>query len=321
LGKVAETVEDYRKVYQHTWSRGNFRRMLYNLPVYMTLDDHEVDDDWRWLNAARTRPYIPWWDRFIRWLDGRKRSELTLTAQRVKSALKAYWEHQGMHAPDFLKDPIYDQSGMYQLPEDEPGSLAYTFEYGPAAFFVMDTRSMRVRPLLGGEKTMLGKGQWEQLEAWLLQVKDDYAIKFLVSSCSLLFYSWLDIPQDRWSGYASERDRLLKFIATNGIQGVYVLSGDFHFGFAIDAELNRPEGGSLSIWEFCSSPFEQSHSKWAARTRLNIHNGLFKRQECVFKALENNFGVVRVLADENTSPRVYFCLFDADGDLLNQTSG
>jgi hypothetical protein len=111
---------------------------------------------------------------------------------------------------------------------------------------------------------------------------------------------------------------LLHFIASHGIEGVYVLSGDFHFGFAIHAELFSPDGGSLPVWEFCSSPFEQNPNKLAAITRRKIRNGLIKRQECKFKVMVNNFGVVRVRLRGNTTPRVVFELYGEDGRLLGR---
>ena len=98
-GKVAESLAEYRSVYLSTWSRPPFRNLLRNLPVFMTLDDHEVDDDWRWTDQDRHAATFSIWARITRFLAGRPPAERTLTLDRVRNALKAYWEHQGMHAP------------------------------------------------------------------------------------------------------------------------------------------------------------------------------------------------------------------------------
>ena len=71
LGKVAETLDEYRAVYQYVWGWPELRQLLCNLPAFMTLDDHEVDDDWRWIDKNRRTATIPWWDALKRVLRGR----------------------------------------------------------------------------------------------------------------------------------------------------------------------------------------------------------------------------------------------------------
>lgn len=308
LGKVAQTLAEYRSVYQHTWSQPAFREMLWNLPAFMTLDDHEVDDDWRWRDPARTKPYIPWWDRLVRLWKRRSWAESSITHERVQAALQAYWEHQAIHAHTYIQSPSLDSLGCFSFQPESTGSFAYTFTYGAAAFFVLDTRTMRVRSTW--KRNMLGGEQWDMLKDWFKEVDERFPVKFLVSSGSLLYSSWMDIPQDRWSGYAEERDQLLHFLANEGIQGVYVLSGDFHFGFAIQAVIYGPDGQNLPIYEFCASPFSQKPHRLASKTYREIRNGLFKKQEVVFTSQENNFGVVRVSFDTEGVPIVGFELFN-----------
>ncbi len=67
------------------------------------------------------------------------------------------------------------------------------------------------------------------LEEWLRRVKDTYPVKFIVTSCALLYRMILDIPRDRWSGFPREQDRLLRFLGENGIENVYLLAGDSAF--------------------------------------------------------------------------------------------
>ncbi len=259
IGKIACSLEEYRAVYAYTWSRPPLQHLMANLPAFMTLDDHEVDDDWRWTDNTRQNANIPWWDKVSRRLKGFALDERRLPLQRVQNALQAYWEHQGMHAPGFELPPEVNAAGQYELRPQDPGSLAYSFMYGAAAFFVLDTRSMRVRG--PGERSMLGEGQWQALEDWLNAVKDAYPVKFIVTSCALLYRLFLDIPQDRWSGFPLERNRLLGLLAEKGIENVYLLAGDLHAAHAVRAELYGPHGRSLPLWEFCSTPFEQKPSR------------------------------------------------------------
>ncbi|MFH1906170.1 MAG: alkaline phosphatase D family protein, partial [Chloroflexota bacterium] len=200
-----------------------------------------------------------------------------------------------MHAPPFQIPLRVDHGNQYGLHRDDPGSLAYTFEFGAAAFFVMDTRTMRIKNRQ--EQMMLGEGQWQALEDWLLAVKDAYPLKFLVTSCAVLFSMWADIPRDRWSGFPKERDRLLHFLAANGIEGVYFLTGDLHSAHAISADLYGPNRQPLRIWEFCSTPFE-----CAAPTRQEKH----------FIVDRANYGVVRVDFPAPGKPQVRFDLYYED---------
>lgn len=316
IGRVAASLMDYRQVYAYNFSRPALRDLLARLPAFMTLDDHEVDDDWTWTDSGRTLAQIPIWDRIIRWLQGRPRLERQIPRQRVQDALQAYWEHQGMHAPHFELPPCLDETGQYTLETKDPGSLAYTFTCGAAAFFVLDTRTMRVKGQSG--YSMLGDGQWKVLEEWLQRVKDAYPVKFIVTSCTLLFDMWLDFPRDRWSGFPAERSRLLHFLAANDIRGVHLLSGDLHSAHAVRAELYGPQGQPLPVWEFCSSPFEQDLNKFSSFTYTPVRSGLLRRQKLYFCLRQHNFGVVKVDFSRPDEPRVRYQVFGEAGELIGE---
>lgn len=318
IGKVATSLEDYRAVYANTFARPSFRDLLASLPAFMTLDDHEVDDDWTWTDRQRTMAQIPIWNQVIRRLQGRPRIEWQIPQQRVQDALQAYWEHQGMHAPHFELPPSLDLKDQYILAAEDPGSLAYTFTFGAAAFFVLDTRTMRVKGR--ANTTMLGEGQWKVLEKWFLAVKDAYPVKFLVTSCSLLFDMWLDIPRDRWSGFPSERDRLLRFLVDHDIQGVFLLSGDLHAAHAVRADLYGQHDRVLPLWEFCASPFEQSPNRFSSHTYIPLRTGLVRRQQLFFCARQRNFGIVRVDFSTSNGPQVRFEVYGETGELLGKVS-
>ncbi len=319
LNKTAVSLEDYRAVYKYVWSVPSFQTLLWNLPAFMMLDDHEVDDDWRWLNPERTKAYIPWWDQLNRLLHGERVEDTKVTSQKIRNALQAYWEHQGMHAPGFELPMEVNDSGQYLLTRGDAGSLAYSFTFGSAAFFVMDTRTMRVRdlwPRRQHEASMLGEGQWRALEAWLLAVKDDYPVKFLVTSSALLFDLFLDIPRDRWSGFRRERRRLLSLLAAEGIENVYLLAGDLHSTHAVKAELDGPRGKQITLWEFCSTPLEQTPNRYAHLLYRPLNQPPIRKTDCKFIVSQNNFGLVRVTYDASGQPQVHFEVYGEDEQLL-----
>ena len=156
------------------------------------------------------------------------------------------------------------------------------------------------------KKSMLGEGQWEKLEQWLLKVKDEYPVKFLISSGTILYPFLLDIVRDRWSGFRVERERLLKFLAINEIEGIHILTGDIHSAHAVSAELKCPGGRRIPIWEFCSTPFEQE-SMWVTTTYVPMLSKWICKQKKLFRQTGQNFGVIHVDFDHPT-PQVSFTL-------------
>jgi phosphodiesterase/alkaline phosphatase D-like protein len=235
-----------------------------------------------------------------------------------------------MHAPGFELPLELNREGQYTLAAADAGSLAYSFTFGAAAFFVMDTRSMRtnfVRSVRGlhslwsgaqGATAMLGEGQWRALEAWLMAVKDDFPLKFLVTSSALLFDLWFDIPRDRWSGFRSERRRLLSLLANEQVEGVYVLAGDLHSSHAVRVELSAAGGRCLPVWEFCSSPLDQEVNRYSRLLQRSLRGAPVQRHDCPFVVSQNNFGQVTVDYEPSGKPRVSFEVFGEKGDLLGR---
>ncbi|HSG43087.1 MAG TPA: alkaline phosphatase D family protein, partial [Anaerolineales bacterium] len=301
LGKIAVTLDEYRSVYADAWSRPPIKRLLPDLPLFMILDDHEVEDDWHWDDTDRNLSSIPLHNQILRQFNRIPAEQRELTKERVRAALKAYYEHQAMHAPKQLSPLRVDDQGDHLLPPENEGTFAYTFTFGQAAFFVLDTRTMRVKK---GKNLLLGEAQWKQLEDWFLNVKDTYPVKFLVSSGTVMYPFLLDIVRDRWSGFRSERERLFKFLAENEIEGVHILTGDLHTAHCVSAKIKCPSGRRIPLWEFCSSPFEQE-SKWVSTTYIPMLSRWIRKQKKHYHQPGRNFGIVHIDFDGPT-PRVTF---------------
>ena len=222
-----------------------------------------------------------------------------------------------MHARGYLRSLDLDDQTHYTLAPDDQGSFAYYFSYGAAAFFVLDTRSMRVKPG-GGQNIMLGEGQWRVLINWLEEVKGKYPIKFIVSSCAMLYQLRHDIARDRWTGFREERRRFIEALRERDCHGVYLLAGDLHSAHAMQAEIPGPSG-PIPLWEFCASPFEQKPTKstrfhWI---RKPLPDDLVSRQELHFTYPDLNFGVVEVNLDDPQHPKVRFEVYGSDGGLVH----
>jgi hypothetical protein len=130
----------------------------------------------------------------------------------------------------------------------------------------------------------------------------------------------LDIPRDRWSGFRKERSRLLSLLASEGVENVYFLAGDLHSSHAIKATLAGPGGRALPVWEFCSTPFEQTPNRYARLLYRQIKSASVTRVDCRFIVMENNFGLVRVNFDTSGRPQVTFDVYSERGELLHSVT-
>ena len=115
------SVDHYRRKYLDAWKDcAPARAVLTELPHYMILDDHEIDNDF-------------------------DRSASATNSILLNAAMKAYWEFQHQHNPDT---------------PGSPRRYYYTFRCGCARFFVMDTRFERENKKMIGLKQMSDLKQW-----------------------------------------------------------------------------------------------------------------------------------------------------------------
>ncbi len=158
---------------------------------------------------------------------------------RYEAARSAFVAYQGGHNPR----PVTG------------GALYFTFDAGPASFFVLDLRSYRTPSTRqdGPTKTMLGAKQKAALFEWL----DESDAPFKVIVSSVPFHDWADTRDDAWhayngtsGGYLTERTEIFDFIAMQSIAGVVLLSGDQHWAGAFRLD----NGESYPLYEFMPTP-------------------------------------------------------------------
>lgn len=289
LNRFPQTLHDFRETYRLVWSNPYHRALLAQTPVFMTPDDHEIENDWHWKDKALTQPGFSDLSKWIRLFKRKPAVEQTFTAEKLNAGLRAIWEHQLMHAP-----------GVHT----PRGPLTYEIEFGAAAFLVLDTRTQRY--LAGAERSMLGAEQWKTLEEWLLRVKDSHPVKFIASSVSIMSDLIIDNTNDRWTGFKSERERLFEFIARHEIQGVHFIVGDLHTAHEISAVLQAEGKTSVPIREFCASPFEQDPPVITQFFDMVARSPLLGRRKRHFTISQINYGVVHVDFTEKKKPQVKF---------------
>ncbi|WP_046166832.1 alkaline phosphatase D family protein [Chromobacterium vaccinii] len=241
---LADTFEEFQQRYHSAFGSRHMRRLLRQLPAYMILDDHEIEDNW---SQDRVR-----------------RAE----SRRVFNlAIAAYRSYQWVHGPS-----CYGQRLFYQ------------FQCGRYPFFAMDSRTQRYmddvpdnlddnhllgRPSLADEEP----SQLDLLLAWLADCQDKLGDtpKFIVSpsvfapnpmdarsgraGCGADRARWCEAT-DSWPAFPATRAALLRLIVEKRVQNVVFLSGDIHCSNIAELSLSgSAEAERLRVLSITSSAF------------------------------------------------------------------
>ena len=155
-------------------------------------------------------------------------------------------------------DAFHSYIGTYSNSSTGAG-LEFEFEYGPAAFFIMDSRTFRRNEAEDGSsvayndpaKTVTGYPQKQILFDWLLKVNQTHPFKIITSSVPFTFNFR---NSDTWYGYQYERNEIAGFINKNGIENVIFLTGDRHQVGAVKLHFDDEK---TPIHDFSVSPISQ----------------------------------------------------------------
>ena len=232
------------------------------------------------LPVMRSVPQLAIWDDHDFGLNNSDRNNPVRDA--ALAAFRNYWANPSLGLPDC------------------PG-VFFRYTYGGVDFFMLDGRYYRTPNTDpdGPEKTLLGARQGEWLRQELLASQSPF--KVLVCGSG---WSSEDGPQgDTWGAFLTERNALFDFIRDRGIEGVFCLSGDTHFG-----ELNCipwSERGGYDIYDLVSSPLAQATggSFLNGEPEMRIRAPWFRTV---------NFGLLDF--EWEPEPKVTFTLRDVRGD-------
>ncbi len=213
---LADTFEEFQERYLSAYGSPRMRALLRQLPTYMILDDHEIEDNWTQ-------------DR-IKYAESRGVFNLAITA---------YMSYQWLHGPRSYGRRLY-----------------YDFAWRKYPFFVLDTRTQRYMDGISDELSdncLLGRpslaeeepNQLGYLLHWLRTQQDERenVPKFIVTSSvfapnpmdaregregtELQKVRWKE-ASDSWPAFPSTRRAILECIVEHPIQNVVFLSGDIH---------------------------------------------------------------------------------------------
>ncbi len=219
-----KTIKKFYKRYRDAFSQEHIRNLMSQVPTYMTLDDHEIEDNWP-----------------------SKASEKDLKTL-YPVAIHAYQGYQLSHSPAI---PVRGQRLV-----GTPDYLWYSYTDGCVDVFVCDSRTERYPEsqdddsrVPTADRRMLGEIQIRALKRWLGDGSN--RVKVVVTSVPFFPDSSSGEGRDKWSGYEVQRQNLLSYIEDNAIRKSVFFSGDVHASFS--CELKSPSG--LKIISVVSSAF------------------------------------------------------------------
>ena len=210
------TVEDFYARYRDVFGQPWVRKLMSQVSTYMTLDDHEIKDNWPQAASRSDR--------------------VTL----FPNAMHAYQAYQLSHSPNL---PIKKRRLV-----GTPKHLWYKYSDGCCDVFVTDTRTEReIGP--GQAARIISQEQMSALKKWL---RDGSGRVKLVATSVPFFPDLLSCDgRDKWGGFTTQRKELLGFIGKHCIKPVVFLSGDVHA--SLSARLVSRNG--LKLYSVISSAF------------------------------------------------------------------
>lgn len=231
-GGPAQTLDEFRRKYAEVYALDGGRNPLASLrastALYVTIDDHEVLNDFAGgAEAARDSRFPE--------TEGR----INDTAL-YEQALQAFQEYHP------LRQQFYGHIGGDGRMDGERRLYRYRTFGQDAAIFLLDARSFRDLPLRRPdrddpadiqrflreawrpERTMLAQQQLADLQRDLLAAQQAGSTwKFILIPEPIQQRGLMSI-QDRFEGYAAERNALLAFIDQQAIENVVFISADIH---------------------------------------------------------------------------------------------
>lgn len=214
-----KNIQSFLTRYQDAFSQEHVSRLMSQVPTYMILDDHEIEDNWP--------------------------AEATTKDMTTKypNAIHAYQIYQASHSPVFSLDKNGWITGT-------PSHFWYTFSDGCAEWFVMDVRTERIPNYDQSKHQMIKQTQMNALINWLSANPEK--VKMIITSVPF-FPDLNSDSSDKWCAYLPERTLVLDHILKNKIRKVCFVSGDVHCSFT--TQLTSEFDVNFRVFSIISSSF------------------------------------------------------------------
>ncbi|WP_347903546.1 alkaline phosphatase D family protein [Pseudomonas purpurea] len=207
--------QDILHKYRTAFSQPHIQELMSQLPTYMILDDHEIEDNWPANESASDKHLFT-------------------------HAMKAYELYQASHGPG----PVLQTNGQLTNTLER---YWYPFGEGDIQWFVTDSRTRR--NLSADDRRILDVAQEQALLTWLIH--SPARVKFVVTS--VMFYPDRKTHgDDAWKAFPEQRLRLLETIRSHRIKNVIFVSGDVHG--SLTSRLTHSEDPGFEVHTIVSSP-------------------------------------------------------------------
>ncbi|QBZ87605.1 alkaline phosphatase family protein [Pseudomonas viciae] len=266
--------------YRTAFAQPQIRKLMSAVPTYMTLDDHEIEDNWP---ANKTG------------------NDEVLYA----NAMNAYALYQASHSPthELSSDGTLNKSLKRYW---------YRFAHGDIEWFVTDSRTQR--NLSADDRRILDEEQEQSLLKWLIH--SPARVKFVVTSV-MFFPDSKRNDGDAWQAFPQQRLRLLETIRSHGIKNVIFVSGDVHG--SMTSRLLHSQDPDFEVNTLVSSPFYNSKLLPFAKSSdfifdhplARTENGEYQYELTSKVVSQNNFARLYV-----TAQSVQVTFHDRDGSPL-----
>jgi len=192
-----KTIDQFYQRYRDVFGQAYIRQLMSCVPTYMTLDDHEIEDNWPSKASEKD------WKTLF------------------PVAIHAYQTYQSSHSPaiPIIKGKL----------EGTPKKLWYTYTDGCCDVFVTDSRTERY--LGNGNREMISAEQMRALKQWL--TNQSGRVKIIVTSVPFVPDSEGE-SSDKWSGFKKQREEVLGHVEKNQIKRVVFFSGDVHASMSLE---------------------------------------------------------------------------------------
>lgn len=288
---LADTYKEFQERYTTAFGSRNMREFLRQIPTYMALDDHEIEDNWTQDRINKDRG---------------KRVLFNL-------AIDAYMSYQWSHGPRTWNNCAPPSEKKLSAVEDslhnpQTALLYYDFLCEGYPFFVLDTRTQRFQDDSAGldDNHLLGRpaqhasepGQLERLLHWLRHQQEmrGNTPKFVISSSVFAPNTVKSTREgyknkeasDSWPGFPATRRAILDCIVENGINNVVFLSGDVHCSNVAEMTFNGSPGDHLKAYSLTSSAFYWPFPFADGSPAEFVHDSTDPRNKDTFSLSPNN---------------------------------
>ncbi|KGY15283.1 hypothetical protein PABG_11870 [Paracoccidioides brasiliensis Pb03] len=288
--RYGSSVADYRREYRKVYASPSWHvqpEPPINIPWLHTLDDHEIDNNWHKGNI--TPPY--------------------------PAAFDPYRHYHMSVNPPIPEHP-------FAIPSN---TTYFSFTHGPAAIFMVDTRTYRSEPQQENS-TMLGSAQLASLLTFISRPEPAGVRWKIITSGVPFTKNWRIGTEDTWGGFLVERRKIFEAIwRTEREQRIRVvlLSGDRHeFGAtrfpdptlakaAADSNDSHGHDSNMGIHEFCTGPLSMFYVPVDSYVQTDDEDVMIK----YYPAGNNKLGVINIDMDNAGNSVLRYSLYVGE-DLL-----